>query len=205
MFKDSVKIGQKLKGFGIGIRIVGIVTAVIWLFSQLVLLAEATQESRDFVFDIFSPGITLFCALIGGWLIEGIGQIVLNTGALVKSFVPEEELLVAQFEEENSGLPAQSEELENSRKPPVVPRKLELGGIACPSCGLVQHEDRRVCYKCGQRFKAAEETAEILVEAELHEGDYVDITCPKCGEALCFLADTENAVCPVCDTKIKLS
>lgn len=209
-------IGGKIKKLAVGTFVVEAIAAIIGGIGLMVGYQGHPYAILGGLATIF---FGLFVALVSSWLLYGFGQLIENSDIVAKNTQAPATRPVARqtttppVARQTATPPAAQATApqvapmtgENAQKPPVKPESREHGDIACPSCGQVQNENRRVCYKCGQRFKAAEGTTEILVEAELHEGDYVDITCPKCGEALCFLADTENAVCSVCDTKIKLS
>ena len=50
----------------------------------------------------------------------------------------------------------------------------------------------------------AEEIAKRQEEIKLFDEDFIDITCPKCGEMLSFLKNETKGVCPNCDTEFEI-
>ena len=139
MFKDSMKIGVKLKGYGYIIRVLGIIAAVIGLVAQLVLLAQAHEEGAEFVLDVATPVMIVFCTLAGGWVVEGVGQIVINTGALTKALAPEQEQMSEGIVDE------MTEETEN--KPAVQ----SVDVVVCRSCEQEEIIRKWNCPKCGAK------------------------------------------------------
>ena len=52
--------------------------------------------------------------------------------------------------------------------------------------------------------RESEEIAKKQEENKLLDGDFIDVTCPKCGEMLSFLKIETNGMCPYCDTEFKI-
>lgn len=101
MMNDSEIIGGKLKGWGVAIRIIGVLVAGVAFVLKVGLsfgfdfMYLSNQNQLTLITAVIDglglAGRILLSSLLSGLIIEGIGQIVINTGAAATQAVSERE------------------------------------------------------------------------------------------------------------------
>lgn len=66
---------------------------------------------------------------------------------------------------------------------PVRPRITENNTIVCPVCGTEQNSNRRICFKCEQKFINGQTNIPYWCGKCGHEGPY-EGSCPECGSSI---------------------
>ena len=71
-------------------------------------------------------------------------------------------------------------------------------GYVCPLCGF-SNSSFSACAQC--KYSPFENISE---QTPATDGEYIDITCPKCGELLSFLKGETNGLCPECGAEFEI-